>query len=157
GGYFIDRFRVAPCLTAMTEDNRVAALEAELTALREELEALRRKSHQQSADAANAAVALTRREYRHDTDMASERRRTAVAEGRAGRAETRYADLSAEHELLLKSSEFSRAILQTMTDRVSLLDLDGRIEFMNAGGQRAMEIDDFSQVTGRPWVEFWQE
>jgi PAS domain S-box-containing protein len=141
----------------MTEDNRVAALEAELTALREELEALRRKSHQQSADAADAAVASTRREYRHDREMASERRRTAVAEGRAGQAESRHADLSAAHELLLKSSEFSRVILQTITDRVSLLDLDGRIEFMNAGGQHVMEIDDFSQVAGRPWVEFWQD
>jgi PAS domain S-box-containing protein len=141
----------------MTEDNRVAALEAELTALRQAIEALRRKSHQQSADAADAAVASTRREYRHDREMASERGRTAVAEDRAGRAESRHADLSAAHELLLKSSEFSRVILQTMTDRVSLLDLDGRIEFMNAGGQRAMGIDDFSQVAGRPWVEFWHE
>ena len=141
----------------MTEENRVAALEAELTALREELEALRRKSHQQSADAADAAVALTRRKYLHNTEMASERGRTSAAEGRADRAEARHADLSAAHELLLKSSEFSRVILQTMTDRVSLLDLDGRIEFMNAGGQRAMEIDNFSQVAGRPWVEFWQE
>jgi PAS domain S-box-containing protein len=88
--------------------------------------------------------------------MASERGRTAAAEGRADRAESKHADLSATHELLLKSSEFNRIILQTMTDRVSLLDLDGRIEFMNAGGQRAMEIDNFSQVVGRPWIEFWQ-
>ena len=68
--------------------------------------------------------------------MASERGRTAAAKGRADRAESRHADLSAAHELLLKSSEFNRIILQTMTDRVSLLDLNGRIEFMNAGGQR---------------------
>jgi PAS domain S-box-containing protein len=141
---------------ATTEENRVAALEAELTALREELEALRRKSHRQSTDAADAAVASTRREHRHDREMASERGRTAAAEGRADRAESRHTDLSAAHELLLKSSEFSRIILQTMTDRVSLLDLDGRIEFMNAGGQRAMEIDNFSQVAGHPWIDLWQ-
>ena len=121
---------------ATTEENRVAALEAELTAVREELEALRRKSHQQSTDAADAAVASTRREHRHDREMASERGRTSAAEGRADRAEARHADLSAAHELLFKSSEFNRIMLQTMTDRVSLLDLNGRIEFMNAGGQR---------------------
>ena len=134
----------------MTEENRVAALEAELTALRKELEALRRKSHQQRADAADAAVVSTRREHQHDREMASERGRTVAAESRADRAESRHADLSAAHELLLKSSEFNRIILQTMTDRVSLLDLDGRIEFMNAGGQRAMEIDNFSQIAGHP-------
>jgi PAS domain S-box-containing protein len=141
---------------ATTEQNQVAALEAELSALREELEALRRKSNQQSTDAADAAVASTRREQRHDREMASERGRTAAAEGRADWAESRHTDLSAAHELLIKSSEFNRVILQTMTDRVSLLDLDGRIEFMNEGGQRAMEIDNFSQVAGHPWIEFWQ-
>src|SRR6516165_10191318 len=96
---------------ATTEENRVAALEAELTAVREELEALRRKSHQQSADAADAAVASTRREYRRDREMASERDRTASAESRADQAESRHADLSAAHESLLKSSEFTRIIL----------------------------------------------
>ena len=141
---------------ATTEENRVAALEAELTALRKELEALRRKSHQQSTDAADAALESTRRENRHDREMASERGRTVAAEGRADRAETRHADLSATHELLLKSSEINRIILQTMTDRVSLLDLDGRIEFMNAGGQRAIEIDNFSQVAGHLWIDLWQ-
>ena len=140
----------------MTEENRVAALEAELTALRKELEALHRKSHQQSADAAEAATASTRREARHDREMAAERGLTTAAKGRADQAESMHADLTAAHELLLRSSEFNRIILQTMTDRVSLLDLDGRIEFMNAGGQRALEIDNFSQVAGHPWIELWR-
>jgi hypothetical protein len=97
-------------MDATTEQNKVAALQAELTALREELEALRRKSNQQSTDAADAAIATTRREHRHDREMASERGRTAAAEGRADRAESRHADLSAAHELLIKSSEFNRVI-----------------------------------------------
>jgi hypothetical protein len=132
----------------MTEQNRVAALKAELAALRKKVQALRRKSLQQSADAADVAVASSRRNRRHDREMTAERGRTATAKGRADRAESRHADLSAAHELLLKSSEFNRIIL--LTDRVSLLDLDGRIEFMNAGGQRAMEIDNFSQIAGHP-------
>jgi PAS domain S-box-containing protein len=140
----------------MTKQNRVAALEAELAALRKKVEALRRKSRQQSADAADAAVTSSRRNRRHNREMASERGRTVAAESRADRAESRHTDLSATHELLIKSSEFNRVILQTMTDRVSFLDLDGRIKFMNEGGQRAMEIDNFSQVAGHPWIEFWQ-
>jgi hypothetical protein len=82
---------------AMTEETRVAALAAELTALREELEALRRKSHLQNSDAADVALASARREHRHDRAMALERDRTATAEGRADRAESRHADPRDDH------------------------------------------------------------
>ena len=120
----------------MTEDNRVTVLETELAGLRAEIEALRRKFQQQNVDAADAATVSARREDRHGNEIVAERSRTAAAKDRADQAASRHADLSAAHELLLKSSEFNRIILQTMTDRVSLLELDGRIEFMNAGGQR---------------------
>jgi hypothetical protein len=124
----------------MTEDkpgNRVAALEAELSGLRKENEALRRRLHQQSADAADSAIASTRRDYRHDKEMTVERTRSTAAEDRASLAELKFYDPQTRHELVAQNAEFNRLVLETTNDCIKILDLDGRLEFMNSGGQRA--------------------
>ena len=36
-----------------------------------------------------------------------------------------------------------------------MLDLDARLQFMSTGGQVVMEVDDFEQIRGCPWPEFW--
>lgn len=48
-------------------------------------------------------------------------------------------------------------VLDRSPDCVKLLDLDGRLVWMNANGMCAMEIDDFQTVAGRPWPTLWPE
>ena len=36
-----------------------------------------------------------------------------------------------------------------------MLDLDAKLEFMNEGGLRIMEVSDFNAIRGCPWPDFW--
>jgi two-component sensor histidine kinase len=144
-------------------DSRVATLEKELHDLWALVADLRRQLQQQGVDAADAALASARSDYTHARDMASERDKTAAVQRqadsetvRADAAELHFADVTALHDALLKNSTFNRMVLETTTDCIKVLDLDGRLEFMNAGGQRVMEVDDFAKLALCPWVEFWQ-
>jgi PAS domain S-box-containing protein len=56
---------------------------------------------------------------------------------------------------LRRSEEFNRQILEHNNDCIKVLDLDGRLLYMNDGGKRLLEIDDFSQYDGQFWVKFW--
>jgi PAS domain S-box-containing protein len=58
---------------------------------------------------------------------------------------------------LRRSEEFARNIVESSVDCVKVLDLDGRIEFMNAPGLLAIEADSITQVLGQNWVDFWDE
>ena len=51
--------------------------------------------------------------------------------------------------------EISALLFERSPDCVKLLDLDGRVVAMNRNGQCAMEIDEFSSVSGRPWQSLW--
>jgi PAS domain S-box-containing protein len=46
-------------------------------------------------------------------------------------------------------------VLQSSTDCIKILDLEGRVLFMNAVGLCLMDLENFEQVTGRLWVELW--
>jgi sigma-B regulation protein RsbU (phosphoserine phosphatase) len=63
----------------------------------------------------------------------------------------------AAEEALRASEEFNRRILDASPDCIKVLDLDGRLLSMSAGGQRAFGVDDFSRVRGRSWLEFWND
>nr|WP_314447354.1 PAS domain S-box protein [uncultured Sphingomonas sp.] len=68
------------------------------------------------------------------------------------------ADLTDRHEAteaLRASEEFNRRVLASSADCIKVLDLCGRLEFMSAGALCLMEVDDFSDVAGRSWSEFW--
>ena len=59
-------------------------------------------------------------------------------------------------ELGLQTSEaLSRSMLEASADCIKLLSLEGNIEFMNAPGMRAMEIDDFATIRGVAWCSLW--
>ncbi len=64
--------------------------------------------------------------------------------------------MSAERSLR-ESEAFTRGILESSPDCIKVLDTEGRLLSMNEGGQRVMEIDDFSAYQLLPWTEFWQE
>ncbi|GJD32592.1 hypothetical protein PMNALOAF_3869 [Methylobacterium adhaesivum] len=58
----------------------------------------------------------------------------------------------------LQASEgFLRSVLASSADCIKVLDLDARIESMNEGGRRVMEIDDFASIAGMDWTGFWDE
>ena len=57
---------------------------------------------------------------------------------------------------LQRNIEFVRRILESSPDCIKVLDLQGRLLYMNDGGQVIMEIDDFTQVQYSAWLDFWQ-
>ena len=56
---------------------------------------------------------------------------------------------------LREKAGFLERVLESSADCIKVLDLEGRLEFLSAGGRAAMEIDDFGVFRGRPWVDFW--
>jgi diguanylate cyclase (GGDEF)-like protein/PAS domain S-box-containing protein len=47
------------------------------------------------------------------------------------------------------------SITEASADCIALLDLDGRLTFVNRHGLAAAGIDDFEQIAGKKWAEFW--
>lgn len=60
---------------------------------------------------------------------------------------------------LLAGSEgaFALSILNSSPDCIKLIELDGRVSFMNSNGVAAMEIADASAVEHRLWTSMWPE
>jgi two-component sensor histidine kinase len=56
---------------------------------------------------------------------------------------------------LAGNDELLHGVLAGCGDCITLLDLDGRLQFMSEDGLRAMEIDDFAEVKGCAWQELW--
>ena len=62
-----------------------------------------------------------------------------------------------DEELLRQNEELTRRILESNRDCIKVMDLEGRLMYMNDYGQSLMEIDDFSTVANSQWLEFWQD
>lgn len=58
-----------------------------------------------------------------------------------------------------RSSEanFVAALMQSSTDCIKYIELDGRLSVMNANGMCAMHIDDFSPISGQHWASLWPD
>lgn len=54
------------------------------------------------------------------------------------------------------ASAFEERFLEASPDCVKLIDLNGRLQFMNANGRRLMELADGALVT-MPWRDFWPD
>ncbi len=68
-------------------------------------------------------------------------------------------DITATKEAQLAlhdSEEFTNQILRSNADCMQVLDLDGRLQYMNDSGQRLLEIHDFSHYLNRPWQDLWE-
>ena len=65
-------------------------------------------------------------------------------------------DQAAVREAILGDEAFIRQLLESPTDCLSVLDLDGRLLSMSEGGRKAREIDDPSPYLHRSWAEWWQ-
>ena len=58
-------------------------------------------------------------------------------------------------EALRSSEAFAQSVLQSSTDCVKVLDLEGRLQFMNRSGFEVMEVEDFELVRGRELEQLW--
>ncbi len=59
-------------------------------------------------------------------------------------------------EALRASEEFKSRLIEGSQDCIKVLDLDGRLLSMNAGGMAVLEICDFAPLRYSLWVDFWQ-
>ena len=59
-------------------------------------------------------------------------------------------------ESLRASEQFNRAVMDSSPDCIKVLDVEGRLQFMNTGGLCLMEIDDLTPFAGQAWWELWQ-
>jgi PAS domain S-box-containing protein len=126
---------------SVTTPSRLQQLEDELARLTAEL------ARERASSAANRGSAEMHRT--HDAiALASE---TA----RADRAQEEFDALTVIHDQFVSDTSFMRDVLEVSSDFIKVLDMDGRLLFMSAGGQRVMEVDDFSTIAGCPWPDFW--
>ncbi len=72
----------------------------------------------------------------------------------AGIAED-ISDRKQTEDSLLRSEEFNRRILENNQDCIKVLDLEGRLLYMNDGGQQLLEIADFADYDRSLWTQFW--
>ena len=67
----------------------------------------------------------------------------------------REIDMRKLADLRIDDLDIGLSLLAASPDCVKLLDLQGRLRFMNFGGTCAMEIDDDCAVIGRDWWDLW--
>ncbi|WP_162820232.1 bifunctional diguanylate cyclase/phosphodiesterase [Microvirga calopogonii] len=51
--------------------------------------------------------------------------------------------------------EFTRRLLASSDDCITVFDLQGRLRFMSQAGLRAMEVADFGSMEGLDWTSLW--
>jgi Nif-specific regulatory protein len=59
-------------------------------------------------------------------------------------------------EALRASEEFKSRLIEGSQDCIKVLDLEGRLISMNAGGMTVLEICDFAPLCNSLWIDFWQ-
>ena len=64
--------------------------------------------------------------------------------------------LQASEMSLRKSEEFNRRLIESSSDCIKVLDLDGNLLSMSKGGQHLLEIEDISKYLNKSWIDFWQ-
>jgi len=56
---------------------------------------------------------------------------------------------------VIKSEEFNRRIVESSSDCVKVLDLDGNLIYMSEQGQRLLEVTRIDAVLGLSWINLW--
>ncbi|MBT6006341.1 MAG: PAS domain S-box protein [Prolixibacteraceae bacterium] len=57
---------------------------------------------------------------------------------------------------LRESEEFVKRLIASSNDCIKVLDLDGNLLSISAGGQKLLEIEDASIYLNKPWADFWE-
>lgn len=58
-------------------------------------------------------------------------------------------------EALRESEALYRSVLESSADCIKILDQDGRLLFLNTSGQKALELNDPSDLIGTDWLVSW--
>jgi formate hydrogenlyase transcriptional activator len=66
------------------------------------------------------------------------------------------AETAATVEALRASEEFKTRLIECSRDCIKVLDLEGRLLSMNAGGTEVLEICDLDAFLGTSWIDFWE-
>src|SRR3954469_7782504 len=59
-------------------------------------------------------------------------------------------------EELRFSKEFTDRLIAHSRDCIKILDLEGRLLFINEGGAKSLEICDVGSALNSSWIDFWQ-
>src|SRR6266542_606582 len=63
---------------------------------------------------------------------------------------------TSRHDSLRERDELTTRLIEGSPDCLKVLDLDGRLLSMNAGGMKALEICDLAPVLSSLWTDFWE-
>ena len=66
-------------------------------------------------------------------------------------------DREKAEEALRKSEKFNRQIIESSNDCINMLDLEGRLLFINDKGQELLEIEDINSHLNESWLDYWDE
>src|ERR1700730_8879492 len=59
-------------------------------------------------------------------------------------------------QALRDAEEFKSRLIACSQDCIKLLDLEGRLLWMNEGGMQALEICDLGPFVHTSWIQFWE-
>ncbi|MEZ6066527.1 MAG: PAS domain S-box protein [Planctomycetaceae bacterium] len=60
-------------------------------------------------------------------------------------------------QALRRSEAFARGVVNSSPDCLKVLDLEGRLVWMNEAGRQLMQVCDFDSLKGSDWSEFWND
>lgn len=72
-------------------------------------------------------------------------------------ASSEIAALTLAEEIGVSTESLVLGVLEQSEDCIKMLSPAGELEYMNCGGLAAMQIPDFSMVSGSRWWELWPE
>jgi formate hydrogenlyase transcriptional activator len=90
----------------------------------------------------------------------NESERLEALESELGRAKEELARLASQQgeaaESLRAAEEFRSRLVACSRDCIKVLDLEGRLLFMNEGGMQVLEICDVGPFLHNSWIDFWE-
>ncbi len=101
------------------------------------------------------ALRMGEEPVRAGRERAGQRRALDAARAQAGAMSAENRRLAQANTTLIEGGAFLKSILDASADCIKVLDLDGHLKYMNDGGLRALEIDDFATVRDCYWPDFF--
>jgi PAS domain S-box-containing protein len=69
---------------------------------------------------------------------------------------TDITDRNQTEETLRKSNTFNQSVINSSSDCIKLLDLEGRLQYMSQVGQQQLGIRDMGKYLNVPYADFWE-
>jgi PAS domain S-box-containing protein len=73
------------------------------------------------------------------------------------RTDTQLNGLPVTHEVARPTDDINRRIVDSSEDCLKILNLDGRIDYVNTAGVRHMDLCSPAEMVGRSWLDYWEE